>query len=114
MSVTLEDPDRMNLLGLMLGNVIARNLARGAGRKLRGHVVVRAGEMVVTIKLAGDQVAIARGAVDPIRAEVSGSMEALLALALGGGMIGPWLAGRLRTRGSLLLLLGLRPLLQVD
>ena len=35
-------------------------------------------------------------------------------LALGGGMVGPWLAGRLKTRGSLLLLLKMRRILQVS
>jgi hypothetical protein len=39
-------------------------------------------------------------------------MQALMNVALGGGLVGPWLAGRLRTRGNPLLLLKVLPLMR--
>ncbi len=115
--VTIEDPPRMNLLGLILASVIERNLEDADKlrrcEKLKGNVVVAAGEMVVTLKFDGGGVSVARGAQEPCRARVQGRMDALIELALGGGMVGPWLAGRLKTKGSLVLLLKMRRLMQV-
>jgi hypothetical protein len=115
-TVTIEDPPRMNLLGLILASVLERNLRDEAKRrrceKLAGNVVVTAGEMTITLKFEGGGVSVARGASEPARAQVRGSLDALMDLSLGGGMVGPWLAGRLKTRGSLLMLLKMRPLIQ--
>jgi hypothetical protein len=117
MSVTIDDPPRMNLLGLILGGIIERNLEdpakRGRFDKLAASVVVRAGEMAVTLAFDRGALVISRGAGENPKAQVNGSLSALMGLSLGGGMVGPWLAGRLKTRGSLLLLLKLKPLLQV-
>ena len=113
--VTIEDPPRMSLLGLILGSIIDRNLARPEhrqrGEKLAGSLVVQAGEMIVTLAFEGGRVRVSRGAADSPRSAVAGSLDALMALALGGGMVGPWLTGRLKTRGSLLFLLRVKPLL---
>jgi len=115
--VTIDDPPRMNLLGLILAGIIERNLEdqekRQRFEKLDAEVVVRAGEMAVTLRFGGGRLVVSRGASERPRAQVAGSLDALMALSLGGGMVGPWLAGRLKTRGSLLLLLRLRRLLQV-
>lgn len=116
--VTIEDPARMNLLGLILGSIIERNLVDAQKRrrfeKLSGKVVVQASEMIITLKFERGKLRIARGPVEGAKAQVRGSLEELMNLALGGGMVGPWLAGRLKTRGSLLLLLKMRRLLQVS
>jgi hypothetical protein len=115
--VTIDDPPRMNLLGLILAGIIERNLEDQAKlqrfEKLDAEVVVKAGEMAVTLRFEKGQLTVSRGVAEKPRAQVAGSLDALMALSLGGGMVGPWLAGRLKTRGSLLLLLGLRRLLQV-
>jgi hypothetical protein len=107
----------MSLLGLILGSLLERNLAqpevqRGA-RALAGDVVVQAGKMTVSLRFDGGDITVVRGAVEQPRAQVVGSLEALMNLALGGGMVGPWLSGRLKTRGSLITLLRMRRLLQV-
>lgn len=117
-AVTIDDPPRMNLLGLILGNIIERNLAdparqRGAAR-LRGDVVVQAGEMIVTLSFAESGVTVRRGAAARPRAAVRGSLDTLMGLALGRGMVGPVLAGRLKPQGSLLQLLRMRRLLRVE
>lgn len=116
--VTIDDPPRMNLLGLMLGNLIERNLAaheplRRRLARLKGTVAVQAGEMRVTLCFGGGALAIRRGADPSARASIAGSMDTLLGLAQGRGMIGPVLAGRLKPRGNLLFLLRVKPLLQV-
>jgi len=106
----------MNLLGLLLGSLVERRasipaMARKIA-KLRGDVVVEASKMVITLSFADGHVTVSRGPSDRPSARVSGSMEALLRIALGGGMVGPWLAGRIRTHGNLILLLRMMPLLK--
>ena len=115
--VTIDDPARMNLLGLILGSVLDRNLGRPElakrAAKLSAEVAVQAGEMAVPLVFRGGEVLVRRGASERPRAAVQGSLGALTKLALGGGLVGPVLRGRLKPRGSLLLLLKLRKLLQV-
>ena len=118
-TVTIDDPPRMNLLGLILANIMERNLANDPDvkrrfEKLAADVVVRAGEMVVTLKFGEGGVRVKRGMEGKARAQVSGSLDALVRMALGGGMVGPVIAGRLKPKGSLLLLLRLRRLLRVN
>lgn len=108
----------MSLLGLLLGSIIQRNLAdadklkRFAG--INGAVEVHAGQMVVTLHFEGGKLTISRGAADSPRATVRGSLQTLMGLSLGSGMVGPWLSGRLKAQGSLLMLLKLKPLLAVS
>jgi hypothetical protein len=115
--VTIDEPARMSLLGLIIGNVLERNLDKPEllrrAERVRGDVVVQAGEMVVTLVFAGGPVTVRRGRVERPRASVQGSLGAFTDLATGGGMIGPVLRGRLKPRGSWLMLLKLRKLLQV-
>jgi len=115
--VTIDDPPRMNLLGLILGSVLERNLQQPALQRratsLRAEVLVQAGEMVVTLAFEGAKVVVRRGRTARPKASVRGSLGALTDFALGGGLVGPVLRGRLKPRGSLLLLLRLRKLLQV-
>lgn len=117
-AVTIDDPPSMSLLGLILASILERNLAdpalqRSAAR-LRGDVVVQAGEMIVTLSFAEGGVTVRRGAAERPRAAVRGSLDTLMGLSLGRGMVGPVLAGRLKPRGSLLQLLRMRRLLRVE
>lgn len=116
--VIINDPPTMNLLGLLLGNIIERNLAHEAKlrkfQKLSGALEVHAGEMCVTLTFADDKMTVSRGPADKPKATVSGAMDALLGMALGGGMVLPWLAGRIKTRGNLFMLLALKPLLATE
>jgi hypothetical protein len=114
-AVTIADPARMNLLGLILANLIERNLAdpelRRRFDRLDGAVAVTAGRMAVTLRFARGSLSVERGAAEGARAAVSGTLETLMGLALGAGMVGPYLSGRLKARG-LLTLLRLKPLLR--
>lgn len=115
--VTIHDPPTMNLLGLLLGSIIQRNLSdedkRRRFQKLAADIVVQAGEMSVALRFDRGRLVITREAVDRPGARVRGTLDELMKLSLGGGIVGPWLAGRLKTGGNPFLLLKLRPLLQV-
>jgi ABC-2 type transport system ATP-binding protein len=93
-------------------NLEKPEVGRRAAR-LAAEVAVQAGEMKVTLAFQAGAVQVRRGRSARPRASVQGSLAALTDLALGGGLVGPVLSGRLRPRGSLLLLLRLRKLLQV-
>ena len=114
--VIIDNPPSMNLLGLLLGNIIARAAVRPEVikrlDKLRGAVVVEAGKMTITLDFEDGVVTVRRGAVDKPRARVGGSMQALLNISLGGGMVGPWLSGRIKARGNMLMLLRMLPIMR--
>ncbi len=114
--VIIDDPPSMSLLGLLLGNIIERQADQPEIikrlEKLRGALVVEAGTMTITMQFADGKVTILRGAAEGPRARVRGSMEALLNISLGKGMVGPWLSGRIKTKGSLLMLLRVLPLMR--
>jgi len=114
--VVIDDPPTMNLLGLLLGSIIERQAETEASRKrldkLKGALVVEAGQMVISMTFAGGRVIISRGAVDKPRARVMGTMQSLMGISLGGGMVGPWLAGHIKTQGNLFMLLRVLPLMR--
>lgn len=116
--VTVEDPTRMSLLGLILASIIERNCEREENlarlAKLSGAVQVTAGEMVVTLRFDQGHLTVIRGPDDKARASVSGTMDSLMGVALGKGMVGPWLAGRLKVSGNLFMLLKMLPLMSAD
>ena len=114
--VIIDDPPSMSLLGLLLGSIIERQADQPETikrlQKLHGALVVEAGTMTITMQFADGRVTILRGAAEGARARVRGSMEALLNISLGNGMVGPWLSGRIKTKGSLLMLLRVLPLMR--
>jgi hypothetical protein len=118
MKIVIEDVQKMNLLGLMLANIMERNLTnptkQQAIRQIQGDVVIRAGEMVITLRFENNTIHIFRGAVDRPRAAIHGSLDTLMRLSLGGGMIRPVLTSKLKPQGNLFLLLKLRRLLQIE
>jgi hypothetical protein len=114
--LVIEDRERMNLVGLMLGDVVARNLARPEGaalaRRLRGAVGVTAGRMKITMVFDGGRVSVSRGLRPGLRARVSGSLDGLLQVSLGRGPIRSFLAGEVSIRGNPLFVLKLLPLIR--
>jgi ubiquinone biosynthesis protein UbiJ len=115
--VAADRVESLNLLGLMLRALVARNLADPAiARRIRGisgDVLLCADRMRVTLRLRQGEIAVLRDAAGPWRARVQGSLGALLALALGRGLVWAVLSRRVRVGGNLLLLLRLMPLLRV-
>ena len=114
--VVIDDPPTMSLLGLLLGSIIERQAATPEAQrrlaKLKGTVVAEAGQMTISMAFEGGRVTISRGAAEKPRARVKGSMDALMKIALGGGMVGPFLAGRIKAKGSLGMLLKVLPLMR--
>ncbi len=87
-SVILVDPERMNLLGLMLASLLRRRLgdpgARRHARSLHGQVWVEAGEMQVTLAFSETGIEILKGkAPRPRAASIRGTLTALLDAAQG-------------------------------
>lgn len=115
--VVVKDPDQMNLLGLLMANIIKRAVEKPAGlrrcRKLRGEVQVQAGRMGVRLKFLKGPVEVARSGEGKARASISGDLAAFTNVALGGGIVGPYLKGKLKASGNLFFLLKLLPLMRV-
>jgi hypothetical protein len=112
----LENAERQSLLGLLVHSVIAANLADdGVARRvagLTGEVEVAAGDMTITLDFRDGRVAVRPGPAQAPRARVRGDMAALLGVVLGGGLVGPFLAGAIRIGGNPFVLLKLLPLLK--
>jgi hypothetical protein len=106
----------MNLLGYILRALINRNLQTDAGvralKKMKGKILVGASRMKVTLDFDGDDLQISVGAREKAQTRVSGSMDTLLGVALGKGMVGPVLAGRLKVGGRVWRLLRMLKLLK--
>ncbi len=118
-SVKIDDAERMNLLGLLLGGFIGKQLtdaklARKA-RKLRGAFGIRAGRMAITITFGPDGVRVSKGIAPKTRARIFGSMDEMVALVAGDGStvaaIIAVLEGRIGIRGNPFALLGLLPIM---
>jgi hypothetical protein len=107
-AVAVAQPERMNLLGLLLRGLLERRLRAGRPPSLTGDVLVDAGGMRVTIRFSGGSVEITRDppAARPI-AQIRGTLRAFLDLAVGRGWLRSVLAGRIRPRGNPLALLRL-------
>lgn len=102
--VKMFEPERMNLLGLMLSALLARRLDDPAGvrhaRALRGDVLLQASGMQVTLRFRSGLIEVDRRVSDKSRARVQGTLTALLGAALGRDRVRNFLAGRLRIRGG--------------
>lgn len=115
--VEVADPERMHLLGLMLASVLSRRLedARAAAnaRKIKKPVVIIAGEMVVSLHFEEGRVAVRREPpAERVGARIEGTLMALLDVALGQKRLRHVLLGRIRVRGSPLVLLRMLALLR--
>ena len=115
--VTLEQPEKMCLLGLLLRALLEDNLAGPRGqaraRKIAGDIEVSAGGMTITLRFAEGRLTVRQGGCDEARARVRGSLPALLAVARGGGVVGPFLRRKIRIGGNPFLMLRMLPLLRV-
>ncbi len=117
MEVVLENPESINLLGLILKMIIERNLKQGMMEDLvkntRGNLALGAGPMKATLKFEGERVVIARDWLTPARAKCSASLDTFLGIGLGKNPVLPFLMGKISLGGNLLWLLKLMPVFQV-
>ncbi len=113
--VRLRDPREMNVLGLLMNGFLGAALRDPAlaarARSMRGDVWLRAGMMRITLSFDGRGIEIVRGRTGSRKAEVGGEMDALLGVVTGAGMVGPFLAGKIRIGGNPLFLLRMLPIL---
>jgi hypothetical protein len=103
--VATTAPESLNLLGLMMGSLIRRQLlvpsAARHARALRGQVAINAGGMLAVLDFEPDRISISSGApARSPRASVSGSLVALLDAALGRRRLRHVLRGDLIAWGS--------------
>ena len=114
--VTLERPERMCLIGLLLRGVLESNIATEKGgaraRKIAGEIEVNAGGMTITLCFADGRLTIRQGKSEKPRARVSGSLPALLAVSRGGGVVAPFLRRQIRIGGNPFLMLKMLPLMR--
>lgn len=119
--VVFKTPGEMNLLGYILRSLVERNLDTPRGvralSKMKGTVLVGASKMKVTLDFSGEDLQVevgepsSQGKPD---VRVVGSMDALLGVSLGKGMVWPVLTRRLRVGGKVWRLLRMLPLLKAE
>ncbi|MBI5501099.1 MAG: SCP2 sterol-binding domain-containing protein [Deltaproteobacteria bacterium] len=106
--VTLVEPERLSLAAHMVAGLLRRNLvdARCAARaaRVRGAVVVDAGGMKLCLEFGASEVRVRGGEADHPRARIAAPLDALLGVALGRGVVGAFLRGRVKARGNPLVL----------
>jgi len=114
--LVIEERDQMNLMGLMLGGVIASNLARPQGaalaRKLSGALGITAGKMSITLRFEKGPVFMTRGLEAKLKSQVKGSLNSLLQVSLGKSAIQSFLQGEVTFSGNPLFLLRMLPLMR--
>lgn len=112
----IVEHDRMNLLGLMLGDVLLKNLSRPSGSslasKLSGAIGVTAGKMSITIQFTGTDVILKRGLDSTCTSKVRGSLSSLLQVSLGMSPIALFLTGKISFSGSPFFLFRILPLMR--
>ena len=106
----------MNLLGLMLGGVVASNLSSAKGAslasRLSGALGITAGKMSITLRFSNGEVTVSRGLETQLKSYVRGSLNSLLQISLGRSPISAFLAGDVSFKGNAFFLLKLVPLLR--
>ncbi len=116
--VKIVGRDRMSLLGLMLGKIIENNLAfpRKAARAqgIKGRLGVTGGRMSLTIAFDGDTITIERGLTPPLGATIRGSLDGLLYVSIGGGILRSFFSGDIFVSGNPILALKALPLFRVE
>lgn len=117
-AVQFDPPDQMNLVGYILRSLLERNLATEAGAKafskMKGRVLVGASAMKLTLEFGGADLVISVGERGKPDARVCGDMATLLGVALGKGMVGPVLSGKLKIGGKFWRLLRMIRLLKAE
>jgi hypothetical protein len=102
--VIVVEPERMNLLGLMLQSVLTRRLsgkrALAHAAALSGDVLIEASGMQVTLRFTREGIRVTREASAHPRASVRGKLTALLDAALGRHRVRSVLKRELSVSGS--------------
>ncbi len=116
--VIFTKPGEMNLLGYIFCSLVERNLATAPGArafaKMKGTVWVGASDMRITLEFKDQKVYMTVGEQGKAAVRVRGSMDTLLGVSLGKGMVGPVLSGKLKIGGKIWRLLPMLKLLAAE
>jgi hypothetical protein len=114
--VTVNEPETMNILGLLMRGLLSDNLSKPRnlkrGQRMKGDIAVKAGKMTVTLRFVEGHLTIIRGETEKPRARVGGDMSTLLGVVTGKGMVWPFLTGKLKIGGNPFVLLKMLPFIK--
>ena len=115
--VMVESPGTLNVLGLMLMQILdkAGNDPDKAQivRSLRHSLLVKVSGMAVTVNFENGKVFIQNGIRKQCDSEISGDMQAILKVGVGGNPAIPFLKRKIRVKGNLLDLFKIMNLLRI-
>lgn len=111
-SVRFPEPQRMNLMGYIMRDLLASNLSREEPG-VHGTFVFDANGMRISVMISDDGVEIVQGARDGADARIRGDLNALLNVALGANYLKYVLTGQIKIAGDLRKLLKLLKVLRL-
>lgn len=113
----IEHPENMNLLGLILANMLKKNLQnQDVSRlveKLSSSINIKAGRMKANLGFKNGEVLISSGFLSNSDASVSGTLDAFIDLGLRRNLLNRFLRGDVKVGGNILKLLPLLKLLSM-
>lgn len=113
----IENPEEMNLLGLILANIIGKNLKKTSVKDLlsntKSTIDIQAGKMGACIMINNGLLTIRRGLSGKADAWVKGGMSAFIDLGMRRRMLQRFLKGDVKIGGNIFKLLPLLRLLEI-
>lgn len=118
MEVKFPEPERMNLIGYFLRDILRTNLSseksQKAAQNLEGAFLINASGMEATLLFNGTVIEIHQGSFGKINSSVKGDLNTLLDVVLGANYLGFLSKGKIKVGGNVFRLLKLMKLLRVD
>lgn len=115
--IIVEDPENMNLLGLILKTLLDINLQDkkklSAIKNFKGTFSIQGAKMQTSILIDKGQVTIKKGLLPKASATIKGKLDAFLKMGTGEALITPVLTGKVRVWGNPFALLKLIKILKV-
>ncbi|MCG8605322.1 SCP2 sterol-binding domain-containing protein, partial [bacterium] len=105
MEVRFTQPDKMNLIGYFLRDMLRTSLLSDGGLqaagKLKGRILFRVNSMEVTLVFQQKKIELHQGVAEPIDAHILGDLTDLMRVALGANYLKSLLTGEIKVRGKL-------------
>lgn len=118
MEVIFHEPERMNLIGYFLRDILRRNLSSEKSQKiaqnLRGAFLICASGMEVTLLFTGEDIEIHQGSAGKINARVKGDLNTLLDVVSGANYLLFLSKGKIKVSGNIFKFLKALKLLTVE
>ncbi len=116
--VRIDDPAKMNLLGLLLASFLRARLQdlnlRQRALRVRGAFGLTVGSMSITLCFSSSEILVRRGIADKTRARIIAPMNEIVPLVTGhGGLVAAGIAvleQRITVRGNPFALLAISPI----